>query len=55
MTQPIFFEMNFDMRLKQGPIQTNLKDPNNFQRLKWVECRKWLKYPSMWILQIILK
>ena len=34
MTQLIFFEMNFDMRLKQGLIQTNLKDSNNFQRLK---------------------
>ena len=28
------FEMNFDMRLKQGLIQTNLKDSNNFQGLK---------------------
>ena len=34
MTQLIFFEMNFDMRLKQGLIQTNLKDSNNFQGLK---------------------
>ena len=25
------FEMNFNMRLKQGLIQTNLKDSNNFQ------------------------
>ena len=25
------FEMNFDTRLKQGLIQTNLKDSNNFQ------------------------
>ena len=41
------FEMNFDMRLKQGLIQTNLKDSNKFQGLKWIECRKWLKYPSM--------
>ena len=39
--------MNFDMRLKQGPIQTNLRDSNNFPGLKWVECRKWLKYPSI--------
>ena len=31
MIQLIFFEMNFDMRLKQGFIQTNLKDSNNFQ------------------------
>ena len=31
MTQLIFFEMNFDTRLKQGLIQTNLKDSNNFQ------------------------
>jgi hypothetical protein len=34
MTQLIFFEMNFDMILKQGFIQTNLKDSNNFQGLK---------------------
>jgi hypothetical protein len=38
MTQLIFlyffFEMDFDMRLKQGLIQTNLKDSNNFQGLE---------------------
>lgn len=34
MTQLILSEMNFDMRLKQGLIQTNLKDSNNFQGLK---------------------
>ena len=26
MTQQIFFEMNFDMRLKQGKTQTIFKD-----------------------------
>ena len=31
MTQLIFSEMNSDMSLKQGLIQTNLKDSNNFQ------------------------
>jgi hypothetical protein len=46
MTLNVIFEMDFNMRLKQGLIQTNWKDSNNFQGLKWVECRKWLKYPS---------
>jgi hypothetical protein len=39
------FEMDLNMRLKQRFIQTNWKDSNNFQGLKWVWMQEMTKIP----------
>ena len=41
----VIFEMDVDMRLKQGPIQINWKDSTNFQGLKWVWMQEMTKIP----------
>jgi hypothetical protein len=45
MTSNVIFEMEFNMELKQGLIQTSWKYSNNFQGPKWVWMQEMTKMP----------